>query len=133
MLRLSTEYIIQQIETLVSDSTSRIGQTHWTMRGVECRRERHGHSGQYYSFDLDILNLRTKPGEGPYWELFVVTEFWRSADGTSLHGPKWLKLTEGKAPDVLNWIKKHREERYRKSTDGRRLAVDESPKIEVTE
>lgn len=132
MLRLSTEYIIQQIEMLVNDSTSRTGQTHWTVRGVECRRERNGHSGQYYSFDLDVLNLRTTPGEGAHWELFLVTEFWRSADGTSLHSPKWLKLTAGKAPDVLKWIKKHREDLHQKATDGRHQAVIEPPRTEAT-
>lgn len=132
MLRLSTEYVIQQIETLVNDSTSRIGQTHWTVHGVECRRERHGHTGQHYSFDLDILNLRMKSGEGAHWELFLVTEFWRSVDGASLRSPKWLKLTVGTAPDVLGWIKKHREGQHIGVADGRHQSVVASPRIEAT-
>ena len=43
------------------------------------------------------------------WELFIVTEFWRSGGGASLHSPKWLKQVAGKPTDVLKWIKKHRE------------------------
>ena len=132
MQRLSTEYIIQQIEALVNDSTSRIGQTQWTVRGVECRRERHGHSGQYYSFDLDVLNVRTKPGEGARWELFLVTEFWRSSDGTSLHRLKWLKLTAGKAPDVFKWIQKHRDDWHQKATEKRPQAAMEPTRTEVS-
>jgi len=109
MLRLSREYVIQQLELLVDDSASRIGQTHWTVRGVQCRRERHGHSGQYYSFDLDILNLRSTLPAGGLWELFIVREFWRSTDGSSIHNQKWLRLVAGKASDVFSWIKMQRD------------------------
>lgn len=121
MLRLSREYVIQQIELLIDDSASRIGQPHWTVRGVQCRRERHGHSGQYYSFDLDVLNLRTTSHEDRQWELFIVTEFWRSNAGARMHSQKWLRLIEGKAPDVFKWIKKHRESR-----------TDEFPRAELS-
>jgi hypothetical protein len=110
MLRLSRALVIQQLELLVDASRGRLGQHEWSARGVDCRRERHSHSAPGYSFDLDILNLRSKGGTGGRWELFIVTEFWRSAGGSSMHSPKWLKLVSGRSSDVLGWINRRREE-----------------------
>ncbi len=107
MLRLSRALVIQDLERLVEDSI--IGRTEWSAKGVDCRRERHGYSSSVYSFDLDILNLRARGGPGGAWELFIVTEFWRSAQGTTVHSPKWLKLICGKPNDVLKWIAANRE------------------------
>ena len=107
MLRLSRALVIQDLERLVEDSI--IGRTEWSAKGVDCRRERHGYSSPGYSFDLDILNLRARGGPGGAWELFIVTEFWRSAQGTTVHSPKWLKLIRGKPNDVLKWIAANRE------------------------
>ena len=73
MLRLSRALVIQDLERLVEDSI--IGRTEWSAKGVDCRRERHGHSSPAYSFDLDILNLRATGGPGAAWEVFIVTEF----------------------------------------------------------
>ena len=106
MLRLSRALVIQDLERLVEDSI--IGRTEWSAKGVDCRRERHAYSSPAYSFDLDILNLRATGGPGGTWEVFIVTEFWRSAQGTSMHSPKWLKLVRGKPNDVLKWIAAHR-------------------------
>ena len=107
MLRLSRALVIQDLERLVEDSI--IGRTEWSAKGVDCRRERHGYSSPVYSFDLDILNLRARGGPGGAWELFIVTEFWRSAQGTAVHSPKWLKLIRGKPNDVLKWIAANRD------------------------
>jgi hypothetical protein len=109
MLRLSRALVIQQLERLVDDSVGRIGRHEWSARGVDCRRERHSHSAPAYSFDLDILILRAKGGAAGGWELFIVTEFWRSGQGTLMHSPKWLKLVRGKPNDVLKWIKLQRD------------------------
>jgi hypothetical protein len=110
MLRLSRALVIQELERLVDDSVGHIGRHEWSVRGVDCRRERHSHSAPAYSFDLDVLNLRAKGDAGGAWELFIVTEFWRSGAGASMHSPKWLKLVRGKPNDVLKWIKNHREQ-----------------------
>lgn len=110
MLRLSRALVIDELERLVDDSIGRVGRHEWSFRGVDCRRERHSHSAPAYSFDLDILNVRAKGGQDGRWELFIISEFWRSADGTSMHSPKWLKLVAGKPADVLHWIKIHRDE-----------------------
>jgi len=118
MLRLSRADVIQELALLIDDSASRVGQHQWSVRGVDCRRERHSHSASAYSFDLDVLNLRTKGGAGGGWELFIVTEYWRSGEGTSLHNPKWLKLVHGNPNDVLKWIKLHREEALEKFRAG---------------
>jgi hypothetical protein len=110
MLRLSRTMVIQQLELLVDDSIRHIGRNEWSVRGVDCRRERHSYSSHCYSFDFDILNLRAKGGADGRWELFIITEFWRAADGSSMHSPKWLKLIAGKPTDVLKWTKNHRDE-----------------------
>ena len=107
MLRLSRALVIQQLELLVDDSIGHTGRHEWSARGLDCRRERHSYSASAYSFDLDILNLRAKGGTDGRWELFIITEFWRSADGSIMHSPKWLKLVAGKPPDVLQWINNH--------------------------
>ena len=108
MLRLSRALVIEELERLVDDSIGRVVRHEWSLRGVDCRRERHGHSAPGYSFDLDILNVRAKGGRDGRWELFIISEFWRSADGASMHSPKWLKLVAGKPADVLQWIKINR-------------------------
>jgi hypothetical protein len=108
MLRLSRALVIEELERLVEDSIGRIGRHEWSLRGVDCRRERHSHSAPAYSFDLDILNVRAKGGRDGRWELFIISEFWRSADGASMHSLKWLKLAVGKPADVLHWIKINR-------------------------
>jgi hypothetical protein len=109
MLRLSRAQVIQDLELLVDDSIGRIGRHEWSAQGIDCRRERHSHSSPAYSFDLDVLNLRAKGGAAGGWELFIVTEFWRSGQGASMHSPKWLKLVRGKPNDVLRWIAAHRD------------------------
>lgn len=109
MLRLSRALVIHELELLVDASPGRFDRREWKARGLECRRERHGHSAPAYSFDLDILILRANSSEDGRWELFIVTEFWRSGGGASLHSPKWLKQVAGKPTDVLKWIKKHRD------------------------
>ncbi len=109
MLRLSRALVIQELELLVGDSIGHIGRSEWSAKGVDCRRERHGYSSPNYSFDLDILNLCAKGGPAGAWELFIVAEFWRSAQGATVHSPKWLKLVHGKPNDVLRWIKLHRD------------------------
>ncbi len=109
MLRLSRALVIQEIELLIDDSMGHIGRHEWSVNGVECRRERHSYSASAYSFDLNILNVRAKGGAEGRWELFIISEFWRSADRASIHSPKWLKLVAGKPSDVLRWIKNHRD------------------------
>jgi hypothetical protein len=109
MLRLSRALVIHELELLVDASPARIDRREWKARGLDCRRERHSHSAPSYSFDLDVLIVRANSSEDGRWELFIVTEFWRSGGGTNLHSPKWLKLVAGKPAEVLRWIRKHRE------------------------
>jgi hypothetical protein len=109
MLRLSRALVIQDLERLIDDSMSHIGRHEWSVRGVDCRRERHTYSAPAYSFVLDVLSVRANGGAEGRWELFIITEFWRGADGDNIHCPKWLKLVSGKPTDVLKWIKNHRD------------------------
>ena len=52
----------------INDSTRQIGRNEWSVRGVDCRRERHSYSSRCYGFDPDILNLRAKGGADGRWE-----------------------------------------------------------------
>jgi hypothetical protein len=109
MLRLSRALVIQELERLIDDSIGRIGHHEWSVRGVDCRRERHTYSASAYSFDLDVLSVRARGGAEGRWELFIITEFWRDAHDDNMHSPKWLKLVTGKPTDVLKWIKDNRD------------------------
>jgi len=44
MLRLSRAMVIQQLELLVNDSIRQIGRNEWSVRGVDCKRERDNYS-----------------------------------------------------------------------------------------
>ena len=39
----------------------------------------------------------------------IISEFWESADGETIHSTKWLKLLEGKSTDLLSWIREGRD------------------------
>ncbi len=123
MLRLSRALVIQEIELLIDHSVGHIGRHEWSVRGVDCRRERHSYSAPAYSFDLDILNVRAKGGAEGRWELFIIGEFWRSADRASMHSPKWLKLVAGKPTDVLKWLAIFTSSRAAEATSKAHLAA----------
>ena len=108
MLRLSRALVILELELLVG-ARSAISAPRTERERRRLPTGRHGYSSPIYSFDLDILNLCAKGGPAGAWELFIVAEFWRSAQGATVHSPKWLKLVHGKPNDVLRWIKLHRD------------------------
>ncbi len=95
MLRLSRGRVIGDIEFLVGGLKGSLERREWSVAGVDCWRQRHSYGAEVYSFDLDVLRVRAGGGAEGRWELFVVTEFWRSADGAGLHSAKWLKLVSG--------------------------------------
>ena len=109
MLHLSRAQVIRDIEFLVTDPKGRLGRHEWSVFGVDCRRDRHSYNAPLYSFDLDILHVREAGRSERRWELFIVTEHWHAADGSSMHSPKWLKLVSGKSSDVLKWISANRD------------------------
>lgn len=108
MLRLSRASVISDIEFLVTPPGPPTGRHEWSIKGVSCRLERHSYASSLYSFDHDVLQIRTDTKRDG-WEVFIVTEFWRNSSGASIHSPKWLKLTNGKSSDVLRWIRQERE------------------------
>lgn len=109
MLRLSRARVIEDIEFMVNEPKGKLGRHEWSVLGVECRLDRHSHYSPLYTFNLEILNVKM-PGRAAHrWELFIVTEFWHAADGSSMHSPKWLKLVSGKKTEVLKWISENRE------------------------
>ncbi|PWB79796.1 MAG: hypothetical protein C3F11_19840 [Methylocystaceae bacterium] len=119
MLRLSRSRIINDIEFIVDRPIAGVGPLRWETKGVECIAERHAYRGQTHSFDLDVMRVRLQSPSRSKWELLIVTEYWRGAEGENIHTTKWLKLTVGKKADVAKWIAVNREPASRKqaSTD----------------
>jgi hypothetical protein len=109
MLRLSRSKVINDIEFIVDRPIVGVGPLRWETKGVDCLAERHAYRGQMYSFDLDVMRVRSQGVARAKWELLIVTEYWRDAADENIHTTKWLKLRTGKAADVTKWIADHRE------------------------
>ncbi len=62
-----------------------------------------------YSFDVEVLRIEQAAAKRRTWQVYVVTEFWRTKDDENARMTKWLKLTAGKSADVMSWIVENRE------------------------
>jgi hypothetical protein len=68
-----------------------------------------GFSGQSYGFAIDVLQVRFARTGRTIWRLVLVTEGWRVAEGDRvLRQNKWLKMINGKASDVIDWVQRCR-------------------------
>ncbi len=71
--------------------------------------DRHSYHGDVYSFDLEVLRIERMIAGRSKWQLYVVTEFWRTQGEENARMTKWLRLTAGKSADVVGWIVENRE------------------------
>lgn len=117
MLRLSRSRVISDLEFIVNNPGTALGQRRWTSKGAECSVDRHSFAGEDYSFHVDILQIRIPSTGRPSWKLLIVSEFWQGGNGGSLHSTKWLKLLHGKPGDVLKWISTNRGAMVRSAGD----------------
>jgi hypothetical protein len=109
MAKIAKASVISDIEYIIDAPSAAIGRHSWQAQGVECSRERHRYSGQNYVFTIDVLQVRFVRAGRIIWQLILVTEGWRAADGDMvLRQAKWLKLIDGKASDVTSWIQRCR-------------------------
>lgn len=115
MLRLSRSKVISEIEFIVDRPIAGIGPLRWEKNGAECTAERYGYRGEFYSFDVEVMRVRSLGDARRKWELLIVTEHWRNAGGGRMHVGKWLKLTNGNTSDVKRWIANNRETGLSKS------------------
>jgi hypothetical protein len=105
MAKITKASIISDIEYIVDAPSPAIERRRWQVQGVECLRERHRFSGQSYVFAIDVLQVRFARTGRTIWRLVLVTEGWRSAEGDRvLRQNKWLKVINGKASDVMDWV-----------------------------
>jgi hypothetical protein len=109
MAKITKASIISDIEYIVDAPSPAIERRSWQVQGVECLRDRHRFSGQSYSFTIDVLQVRLVRSGRTIWRLAVVTEGWRVAEGDRvLQQNKWLKMINGKASDVMEWVQRCR-------------------------
>lgn len=59
MLRLSRSKAISEIEFIVDRPIAGIGPLRWEKNGAECTAERYGYRGEFYSFDVEIMRVRS--------------------------------------------------------------------------
>ena len=109
MAKITKASIISDIEYIVDAPSPAIERRRWQVQGVECLRDRHRFSGQSYVFAIDVLQVRFARTGRTIWRLVLVTEGWRVADGDRvLRQNKWLKVINGKAADVMDWVQRCR-------------------------
>jgi len=109
MAKITKSSIISDIEYIVDAPSPAIERRHWHVQGVECLRDRHRFSGQSYVFAIDVLQVHFARSGRTIWRLVLVTEGWRVAEGDRLlRQNKWLKVTTGKASDVMDWVQRCR-------------------------
>ena len=109
MKRLSRSRVINDIELIVKAPVVGLGKHQWETRGVECVLDRHSYHGDLYSFDVEVLRIEWAAARSRKWQVYVVTEFWRTKDDENTRMMKWLKLTAGRSADVVSWIVENRE------------------------
>jgi hypothetical protein len=109
MAKITKASIISDIEYIVDAPSPAVERRRWQVQGVECLRDRHRFSGQSYGFAIDVLQMRFARTGRTIWRLVLVTEGWRVAEGDRvLRQNKWLKMINGKASDVIDWVQRCR-------------------------
>jgi len=111
MARIGNARTIADIEYVIDPPSAGSEITAWLAHGVKCARDRHRYGGQSYSFNLDVIDLRHDAGR-PRWHVVIISEGWRFAGAkTDSRGTKSLKVLEGKASDVLAWMRRCRDQK----------------------
>jgi hypothetical protein len=109
MAKVTKASIISDIEYIVEAPSPTIERRRWQAQGVECLRDRHRFSGQSYVFAIDVLQVRFARTGRTIWRLVLVTEGWWLPEGDRvLRQNKWLKVVNGKASDVMEWVQRCR-------------------------
>ena len=117
MKSISNARTISDIEFVVDAMSLADNRTSWSAYGVSCIRDRHRFSGQAYTFLIEVLQLERMNGQQASWHLIIITERWHSRDSdASLRGTKWLKILDGKASDVLAWMRRSRDLKLREAS-----------------
>jgi hypothetical protein len=109
MKRVGNANTIADIEFVIDAPSLGDSRHSWTVHGVDCTREWHRFSGQYYEFNIEVLDLRLSKGGRYTWRVLIVTELWQTTGVKSeIRNTKWLKVLAGKASDVTAWMRRCR-------------------------
>jgi hypothetical protein len=112
-MRISNSRVIADIEFVIEPPSAGSLVTTWSANGVTCIRDWHRFSGSDYSFAIDLIQIRH---EAPRkrWQIVIVSETWRFRLSKGDARPtKSLRVLEGKASDVLAWMRHSREQKTR--------------------
>jgi hypothetical protein len=106
MAGIATARVIGQLTQILRDASPNHDARSWRVGSVACTRDRHRHSGQSYTFGIEVLQAHFVQHGHPSWRLAIVSERWWAGDSDLLiRDSTWLKLVAGKAADVTGWIK----------------------------
>ncbi|WP_184514090.1 hypothetical protein [Tardiphaga robiniae] len=117
MARIGNARTIADIEYVIEPPSLGSDVTAWLAHGVSCSRDRHRFCGQAYSFSLEILELRCAAQPRQRWHVVIVSERWQFRDAKAEpRGSKSLRVIQGKAADVLSWMRRCRERKLASKT-----------------
>lgn len=112
MPRIGNARTISDIEYVIEAPSLGSDVTSWSAYGVACSRDQHRFTGQDYSFAFEVLNLRLEGKPRQRWHVVIVSELWRFKDARAdARSSKSLRVIQGKAGDVLAWMRRSREEK----------------------
>lgn len=116
MPRIGNARTIADIEYVIEPPSAGSAVTSWQSHGVQCSRDQHRFSGQSYAFAFEILELRFEGASRQRWHVVIVSELWKfNAGKADPRATKSLKVLQGKASDVLAWMRRCRDQKLAKS------------------
>ncbi len=120
MPRIGNSRTISDIEYVIEPPSIGSDVTAWVAHGVKCSRDRHRFAGQSYSFALEVLDLQNDAPARQRWHVVIVSEVWRFSGAKSdSRGTKSLRVIEGKASDILSWMRRCREQKLATMTEAK--------------
>jgi hypothetical protein len=109
MTGISSARTVADIEFVAEIGRHPNNAAEWHIHGVNCRRDRHRFSAASYEFTIDVTLLSHAGSPQASWQATIVTEWWHSRSAhRDLHRSKWLKVTHGKASDLLASMRRQR-------------------------
>ncbi|QND71145.1 hypothetical protein [Tardiphaga robiniae] len=120
MARIGNSRTISDIEYVIEPPSVGSNVTAWVAHGVKCARDQYRFSGQSYSFSLEVVDLRQEAPARQRWHVVIIGEVWRFAGAKSdSRGTRSLRVIDGKASDILSWMRRCREQKLVTTTESK--------------
>jgi hypothetical protein len=105
MRRLGDASFFRLFDRIVSSKNPGHKLDSFVVDGVTWLHERHGFSGQAYSFSLEVFTGSCAGRQS--WGLTVVKEYWWKGDRSKIaKNTQWAVLDSGRRADVIAWFQK---------------------------